>query len=90
MTDIFEFRKFEDDNTKELPKEWQEYQLEDGIHNGFQDEYLFQKESGNIKSLKRSTAKPFKFYAIQSKIKKLIESYNERWKNKTQLLLNRK
>ena len=89
MTDLFEFRKFRD-HIEELPKKWQEYHLKDGIPNGFQDEYLFQKELGNIKSLKKSTAKSFKFITIQSKIKKLIKSYNKRWKNKTQLILSSK
>ena len=90
MNGLFEFRKFKD-HIEELPKDWQGYQLkENDIYNGFQEEYLFQKDSGNIKSLKKSTNKSIKFMRIHSKIRKLIDSYNIRWKNKTQLFLNRK
>jgi hypothetical protein len=90
MNGLFEFRKFKN-HIEELPKEWQEYQLKKGgVNNGFQDEYLLQKELGNIKSLKKSTDKSIRFIPIHSKLRKLIKSYNIRWRNKTQLSLSSK
>jgi hypothetical protein len=88
MKNRFDFRVFK--SNSDFPMEWMEYKTntKNKYFNGFQDEYIEQKNLKKHVGITRNSRKSVKMLSFKLQINKRLNLFNERWKTKSLLWSN--